>query len=162
MPSITSSCQIHDLISGAALYGKVGQRLRPCRPAYSPHSRAVRCTSELGLVDRIDEVHTSWHSAAVDVRFELNGTAFVWDEEKARMNIAVHEGITFERAAEVFFDPFFRLVEASRNDEARDAAIGYDTVGRLLFVVHIEVESEYIRIISARKATLQERKDHDS
>jgi uncharacterized protein len=97
----------------------------------------------------------------VDVRYELNGTAFVWDEEKARLNIAIHDGITFERAAEVFFDPFFRLVDASRNEEARDAVIGYDTLGRMLFVVHIEVEEEYIRIISARKATPQERKDYD-
>jgi uncharacterized protein len=98
----------------------------------------------------------------VDVRFDLNGAAFVWDDEKARANIAAHDGITFEQAAEVFFDPFFRLVDASRNDEARYAAIGYDVLGRLLFVVHIEVEDEYIRIISARKATSVERKDHDS
>ena len=98
----------------------------------------------------------------MDVRYELNGTAFVWDEEKARINIATHDGITFERAAEVFFDPFFRQVDATRNEEARDAVIGFDTLGRLLFVVHIEVEDEYIRIISARKATPQERKDYDS
>jgi uncharacterized DUF497 family protein len=97
----------------------------------------------------------------VDVRYELNGTAFVWDEEKARRNQAIHDGITFERAAEVFFDPFFRLVDASRNDEARDAVIGYDTLGRVLFVVHIEIENESIRIISARRATPQERHDYD-
>lgn len=98
----------------------------------------------------------------MDVRYELNGTAFVWDEEKARVNIAVHDGVTFERAAEVFFDPFFRLVDATRDDEARVAVIGFDTLGRVLFVVHIEVEGEHIRIISARKATLQERKEYDS
>jgi uncharacterized DUF497 family protein len=98
----------------------------------------------------------------VDVRYELNGTAFVWDEEKARLNIAAHDGITFEQAAEVFFDPFSRLVDATRNEEARDAVLGFDTRSRLLFVVHIEVEDEYIRIISARKATPQERKDYDS
>jgi uncharacterized protein len=61
----------------------------------------------------------------------------------------------------VFFDPFFRLVDASRNEEARDAVIGYDTLGRMLFVVHI-VEEESIRIISARKATPQECKEYDS
>lgn len=61
----------------------------------------------------------------MDVRFELNGVAFVWDEVKARRNIAAHDGITFEHAAEVFFDPFLRVVDASRNDEARDAVIGY-------------------------------------
>ena len=98
----------------------------------------------------------------MDRRFELNGLLFVWDETKARRNIQEHDGVTFEQAAEVFFDPFFRLVDAERNTEARDAAIGYDTQGRLLFVVHVEVEDEYIRIISARKATREERKNHDS
>ena len=98
----------------------------------------------------------------MNFRFELSGTAFVWDDEKARLNIAEHDGITFEQAAEVFFDPLFRLVDASRNNEARDEIVGYDSKGRLLFVVHIEFESEFIRIISARKATPQERRDHDS
>ena len=108
----------------------------------------------------IDIVHTMPHN--LKVRFDLNGTTFLWDQEKARVNILEHDGITFQQAAEVFFDPFFRLVDASRNEESRDAAIGYDTIGRLLLVVHIEVEGDHIRIISARKATPQERKDHDS
>lgn len=98
----------------------------------------------------------------MDIHHELNGVAFVWDDEKARLNVVNHEGVTFEQAATVFFDPFLRLVDASRNDEARDAAIGYDTAGRLLFVVHIAFEGETIRLISARKATPQERRDHDS
>ena len=92
----------------------------------------------------------------MDIRFDLNGVNFVWNDEKARQNVLNHEGITFERAAEVFFDPFFRLVDASRNDEARDAAIGYDTLGRLLYVVNIAFEDDTIRLISARKATAQE------
>jgi uncharacterized DUF497 family protein len=50
----------------------------------------------------------------------------------------------------------FVLTEASRSDEARDAAIGFDSVGRLLFVVHIEIEDSYIRIISARRAQSSE------
>jgi hypothetical protein len=98
----------------------------------------------------------------MNVRYDLNGTTFVWDDEKARVNVIEHDGITFEQSAEVFFDPLFRLVDASRNSEVRDAIIGYDSKGRLLFVVHIEFEGEFIRIISARKATPQERKDHDS
>ena len=97
----------------------------------------------------------------MDIRFELNGLLCVWDDSKAKRNQQKH-GIGFEEACEVFFDPFFRLVEASRNEEARDAAIGCDTRGRMLYVVHIEFEGEYIRIISARKATREETKHYDS
>ncbi|MDP1906595.1 MAG: BrnT family toxin [Pseudomonadota bacterium] len=97
----------------------------------------------------------------MDIHFELNGTTFVWNAKKAAANPIKHDGITFEQAAMVFFDPFFRLVDAGRNDEARDAVIGYDTQARLLYVVHVEIEDESIRIISARKATNEERKHHD-
>lgn len=97
----------------------------------------------------------------MDIRFELNGLLCVWDEGKAKRNRQKH-GVDFEAACEVFFDPFLRLVEASRNEEARDAAIGRDARSRLLFVVHIEFEGEYIRIISARKATREETKHYDS
>lgn len=45
----------------------------------------------------------------------------------------------------MFFDPFLRLVDASRNDEARDAVIGYDAQSRLLFVVHVVFEDDAIR-----------------
>ncbi|WP_304438837.1 BrnT family toxin [Geminocystis sp. NIES-3709] len=68
-----------------------------------------------------------------------------------------HKGITFERATEVFFDPFLVVVNASRNYEARDAVIGMDKNNYLLFVVHIQQENDMIRIISARQATCQER-----
>jgi uncharacterized DUF497 family protein len=33
---------------------------------------------------------------------------------------------------------------------------------RLLFVVHVQIEDATIRIVSARKATREERRDHDS
>ncbi len=96
----------------------------------------------------------------MDTRFELDGTTFVWDEAKESSNILKHD-ITFQQAATVFFDPLFRLIDASRNDEARDAAIGFSASGRLLFVVHVVIEDEAIRIISARKATPEERRDHE-
>ena len=90
-----------------------------------------------------------------DVTFELNGELFVWNIDKAQTNLHRH-GIHFEEAASIFFDPFFVLTDASRNDEARDAAIGFGSTGRLLFVVHIEIEDAHIRIISARCAEHQE------
>lgn len=97
----------------------------------------------------------------MDIHYELNGLSFVWDDRKAASNPRKHDGVTFEEGTTVFFDPFFRLVDASRNREPRDAAIGYDAMGRLLFVVHIEIEDEYIRIISARKAENDERRDYE-
>lgn len=98
----------------------------------------------------------------METRYELNGTSFRWDAAKASANIRKHEAVSFEDAAWVFFDPFFRLVDASRNEKARHAAIGYDRQERLLYVVHIEVEGEFIRIISARKAKREEREYYDS
>lgn len=98
----------------------------------------------------------------MNVYFVLNGITFSWDEEKARINPINHEGITFQQAAEAFFDPFLILVDASRNDEARDAVIGLDARWNLLYVVHIEQDVESIRIISARKATRQERAEYEN
>ena len=91
----------------------------------------------------------------MDFHYTLNGESFVWDTRKAATNLHRH-GISFEEAAWVLLDPLFVVVDASRHDESRDAAIGCDAHGRLLFVVHVEDGGEAIRIISARKATHQE------
>jgi uncharacterized DUF497 family protein len=96
----------------------------------------------------------------MDTTYETQGTSFVWDEDKARSNLA-KQNVSFEAAATVFFDPFLRIEDASRDEEERDAAIGFDEIQRLLYVVHIEVEDEYIRIISARPATSEERRSYD-
>jgi len=74
---------------------------------------------------------------------------------KSRTNRHKH-GIRFEDAATVFYDPLFIVVDSSRNDESRDAAIGFDVGGKLLYVVHIELEGSSIRIISARRAEPEE------
>ena len=97
----------------------------------------------------------------MDRRYDLNGTAFVWDEAKAGRNERKH-GVSFEQAAHAFFDPFLRLLDATRGDEERDAVVGYDGSGRLLYVVHLVIEDQGIRIVSARKATQEERQTYDS
>jgi uncharacterized protein len=97
----------------------------------------------------------------MNVYFVLNGITFVWNDRKAQINPTNHDGITFQQAAEVFFDPFLVVVDASRNEEARDAVIGLDSRWNLLYVVHIEREENVIRIISARKATRQERLQYE-
>jgi uncharacterized DUF497 family protein len=96
----------------------------------------------------------------MDESYELNGISFVWDASKARMNLSKHQ-VTFEQAAEVFFDPFFRAIDASPDTESRDAVIGMDTAWNLLFVVHIVIEDDRIRIISARPATRGERQFYE-
>ena len=98
----------------------------------------------------------------MDVFFALNGITFIWNDEKARSNPLKHDGITFQQAAEVFFDPLLVVVDARINDEARDAVIGLDKRWNVLFVVYIEREDDTIRIISARKATRKEREYYES
>ena len=93
--------------------------------------------------------------ASMEIHFKCGGDSFVWLESKAHKNVKKH-GVRFEEAATVFGDPNFVLVDASRNDEARDAVIGFDVTGRLLFVVHIEFDDTVIRIISARRADPEE------
>jgi uncharacterized protein len=98
----------------------------------------------------------------MDVYFVLNSIPFIWNADKARINPINHNGITFQQATEAFFDPFLIVVDASRNDESRDAVIGLDTRYTLLYVVHIQQEGNCIRIISARKATRQERMEYEN
>lgn len=100
---------------------------------------------------RIDNVNTSAQDSGMDQWHRIGGTDFVWDGGKASANLAKH-GVRIEEAATVFLDPLLVLVDASRNQEARDAVIGFDLQGRLLFVVHIERDGDHIRIISARSA----------
>jgi len=91
----------------------------------------------------------------MDVQYELSGDLFVWDAAKAEKNWHKH-GVRFEEAVTIFSDPLFVLMDASRNQDARDVAIGFDSFGRLLYVVHIEVCESFIRIISARRAEPEE------
>ena len=96
----------------------------------------------------------------MDLLFLYGGQPFVWDKEKASINLDKH-GIVFEKACQVFFDPFVRLHDASDQGEARIAAIGLAEDWSMLFVVHLWSESDFIRIISARLASAQERKSYE-
>jgi uncharacterized DUF497 family protein len=97
----------------------------------------------------------------MDDRHDFNGIAFVWNTDKANSNLAKH-GVSFEQAAEAFFDPFLRVIDATDNDEARVAIIAMDESWRLLFVVHVEVEEDTVRIISARRAEPIERNIYEN
>ena len=99
----------------------------------------------------IYKVYTIAIILELENRSDIDGSTFVWSRNKAVANLRKH-GVSFDDAATVFADPFFILLDASRHDEAREAVIGFDQTGCLLFVVHIEVDHEFIRIISARRA----------
>lgn len=92
----------------------------------------------------------------MDIIYRLQGIEFEWDETKAQSNVEKH-GITFEEAAEVFFDPFYQGGDASVDDEQREFIIGYSLSIRILLVVYVE-RGERTRLISARPATRHERK----
>jgi hypothetical protein len=92
----------------------------------------------------------------MDITYRLQGVTFEWDQEKARVNVEKH-GVTFEEAAEAFFDPFCQGGDASSAGERRDFLLGYSLAQRLLLVVHTD-RSNRTRIISARQATRAERK----
>lgn len=85
----------------------------------------------------------------MDKEFVLNRIRFVANATKMANNPIKHRGITFEQAAEAFFDPFLRILDAGPEEEARDAVLGMDRALRLLYVVHIVKERACIRLISA-------------
>jgi uncharacterized DUF497 family protein len=93
------------------------------------------------------------------MKYVINDAYFEWDDKKAINNLAKH-GVTFEEASTVFLDPFFKVIEATDPNriEDRDGVVGYSSECKLLFVVYTErCGGVTIRIISARKATAQER-----
>ena len=94
----------------------------------------------------------------MDIEYQLQDISFQWDENKAQSNVLKH-GITFEEAAEVFFDPLHQIGDASIHDEQRDFVLGYSFRRRILLVVSVE-RGKRTRIISARRATRHERKSY--
>ena len=88
---------------------------------------------------------------------------FDWDPQKARANRAKH-GVSFEEAKSVFYDEFARQFfnEEHSSNEERFIVLGLSNRLRVLVVCHCERASEeVIRIISARKATANERKHYE-
>ena len=86
---------------------------------------------------------------------------FEWDGSKARSNVKKHR-VSFDEAVTVFYDPLaatFGDPDHSQ-EESRLITVGYSARGRLLVVSHVE-RGGATRVISARRATLRERKRHE-
>ena len=95
-----------------------------------------------------------------DFEFRLSGINFAWDRKKACLNLHKH-GVAFETACEVFFDPFvsFIGIQVVRGEE-RESAIGMTGGWKLLKVAYV-FNPAFVRLISARTATIHERKYYE-
>ncbi len=84
---------------------------------------------------------------------------FAWDSSKAATNARKH-GITFEEAATVFADPLALAVQDEVHAE-RTVLIGMSEQQRVLLVVHVELDEDTTRLVSARRATSHERRRYE-
>lgn len=86
-----------------------------------------------------------------------------WDARKEESNRRKHR-ISFELASPIFDDPLvYEYEEGKEHAEVRCRAIG-QVAGTLLFVSYVSFEEdgeEVVRIISARRATRQERRAYE-
>lgn len=88
--------------------------------------------------------------------------SFTWDFKKNSANIKKH-GISFEEAKSVFYDDNARLIHDPdhSDEEERFLLLGLSERLNILIVCHCyREENEMIRIISARKATRNEKKQY--
>lgn len=86
---------------------------------------------------------------------------YIWDEKKAKTNFEKH-GIRFEEAQTIWRDP--NSIEYFDDDESEERYIrvGLNISRGILTVVFCERDDgEAIRIISARKATLEEKEVYE-
>lgn len=86
---------------------------------------------------------------------------FEWNPDKAKLNLEKH-GISFQEATTVFNDPLSVTFPDPDHSigENRYVIIGVSKFGQLLVVSHTD-RGEKVRIISARKATRQERRFYE-
>ncbi len=86
---------------------------------------------------------------------------FEWNPEKAALNLEKH-GVSFQEAATVFNDSLSVTFPDPDHSigESRYIIIGISRFGQLLVVAHTN-RGEKIRIISAQKATRQERRFYE-
>jgi uncharacterized DUF497 family protein len=86
---------------------------------------------------------------------------FEWDDHKAETNIRKH-GVSFDEAQTVFTDDLSITIHDPDHSDEEDrwVIMGASHNQRLLVVIYTE-RGHTIRLISARKATLAERKKYE-
>ena len=91
---------------------------------------------------------------------------FTWDPAKAASNVTKH-GAAFAQAATVLLDALALTVFDAEHSEFEERwfTLGISSEGRLLAVSHTytatSADSARVRIISARKATRNERRQYE-
>lgn len=87
---------------------------------------------------------------------------FARDDYKAAANFRKH-GVSFDEAESVFDDPLAVTADDRQHfeQENREIIIGHSQKVRLLFVCFVEGTGS-IRLVSARQATRQERKQYEN
>lgn len=85
---------------------------------------------------------------------------FTWNARKAASNLRKH-GVSFDEATTAFADELAAYYPDTLSPE-RFIVIGLSRRHRLLYVVHAEVRTDVIHIISARKATAHERTHYEN
>jgi uncharacterized protein len=82
-----------------------------------------------------------------------------WDPRKAAANVNKH-GVDFADAATVLYDERAVTIRNDDEEEERYVTIGQDALGRVLVVVYTW-RGDRPRLISARRATAQERRQYE-
>ena len=86
---------------------------------------------------------------------------FEWDSQKDKINRKKHH-IDFETASRVFDDEFRIEIYDAKHSGSEDRFIAIGMVNEILTVVFVAytMRNQFIRIISARKATEAERSEY--
>jgi uncharacterized DUF497 family protein len=93
----------------------------------------------------------------------MNTLRFEWDSDKDLANQKKH-GVSFDEAKTVFYDPTAKVIADPQHSDAEDRFVimGQSSKSRLLLVCHCFRENDdVIRLISARKAVPNERKNYE-
>lgn len=134
----------------------VGSRLASRKPGTRSAARE-QLPPRPGIASRSVELRSLEYS--LSRTYNVFMIKFEWDPAKAVSNKKKH-GVSFEEAQSVFYDEFAVQFFDEHNSasEHRFLMLGFSDKARLLLVCHCERDAgNVIRIISARKATKNER-----
>ncbi len=90
----------------------------------------------------------------------MNSFEIQYDKAKNAANKLKHRGISLAETEAVFYDDRAMTVQDNHHDEQRWIIMGMDAKGRLLVVAFTYRDPNFVRIISARVATKNERRSY--